>query len=148
MIMKILKYCLIFLLPLVLGSISFYLKSSYLSDNLSKILLPILLAILAITNTSLALVIGKLQELANKISISFEKTHKEIKNAYVYQIINIVIATITLILLNSKEFLEFYKYIHPILDAILLICLSISLSILFDIWNSIFEIIKGIAKLK
>ena len=145
---KILKYSFIFLLPIALGYLSFVFKSTYITENLSKILLPVLLAILAVTNTSLALVIGKLQELANKLAFNFDKTNNEIRNAYMYQIVNIIIATITLILLNSKCLLCLSNWIKPGLETLLLLCLSVSLSILFDIWNSIFDIIKEIAKLK
>ena len=148
MIRKILKYCLIFLLPIGLGYLSFYYGSTFLSENLSKILLPVLLAILAVTNTSLALVIGKLQELANKLAFDFEKTNKGIKRAYMYQIVNIIFAVIFLVLLNSKSFLDIDYNVKYILDTLLLLCLSISLSILFDIWSSIFDIIKEIAKRK
>ena len=69
----------------------------------------------------------------------FTKTTKEIKKAYMYQIVNIVFAILCLVLINSPNILALdynYKYI---LDTLLLLSLSISLSILFDIWQSIFS---------
>lgn len=145
---KILRYSLIVGIPIGMGYLSFQYESKFITDNLSKILLPILLAILAVTNTSLALVIGKLQELANKLAVDFEKTNNEIKKAYMYQIVNLIFAIIFLILLNSKIFIEFHICVKYTLDTLLLLCLSVSLSILFDIWNSIFDIIKEIAKMR
>lgn len=144
---KFVKYGLIIFLPIILGYISFDYGSTFLRENLSKILLPVLLAILAVTNTSLALVIGKLQELGTKMAKDFTKTTKEIKKAYMYQIVNIVFAILCLVLINSPQILALDYNIKYILDTLLLLSLSISLSILFDIWHSIFDIIEEIAKL-
>ncbi len=145
---RFLKYGLIISLPIILGYVSFYFESTFLRENLSKILLPVLLAILAVTNTSLALVIGKLQELATKLAKDFTETTKEIKKAYMYQIVNIVFAILCLVLLNSPQILGLEYNCKYVLDTLLLLSLSISLSILFDIWHSIFDIIQEIAKLK
>ena len=118
------------------------IDSNYIIDFLSKNLITILIALLAINLTTLSIVLTKIRELielhGNKAN--FNNTKNEMLLSIKEQLILIIFSLIILSILKSKWILLNYSYID-LIDILTISCLIYSLLILYDTAKSIFIII-------
>jgi hypothetical protein len=136
-------------ISIIIVSCSYLLKSDFFSKFFERNFLPILLTLTAISNTNIALISNKLQELASLLKkSSFEKTENELKFSFYVQLVNVCLTFFLLIVRYSTIITSDYWWIVFIVDILLTAILICSLDILKDICNAIFSIVRAINELK
>ena len=136
-------------ISIVIGTCSFLLKSDFFSKFFERNFLPILLTLTAISNTNIALISSKLQELAGLLKkSSFAKTESELKFSFYVQLVNVCLTFCLLIARYSTLITPEFWWVTFIIDIVLTAILICSLDILKDICNAIFTIIRAINELK
>lgn len=142
MIDKLITYALFILISLILVFVNKLLESDYLLTFLEKDLVTILIALLAINTTTASVIMTKLKEISDKNQIDFSHTITELKHSMIEQVIYIVFAVSSMMLMGSKLIISLHKYSETFLEIILVAVFISALYNLYDTANSIFIILK------
>lgn len=121
--------------------ISDAIDSRYLSDFLEDNLITILIALLAINNTTFSVVMTKLREISDKRGASFSETIKEFRKSNLEQVF-FILAAILLLVARDSEALEACDVILKVADIGLIAIFIASIHNLYDTGDSIFVILS------
>lgn len=145
MTMALLKNIALYLvIGFVVGLLSHFLKSVFLSKFLHDNIVSILINLLAINIATGGVVLTKLKEISLvHSSFDFSVTYNEISKSIKEQILLIVVSFLVLIFMDSKNIkLSLGAYHTLAFDSVLLAILIFALDILRDTGMSIFKLVK------
>lgn len=124
-------------------SIDSLLIFSYLKDNI----ISLLLTLLAINTATSGLIASKIQDISLQYKgLDFSPTIREMKKSLIEQIVLIVIAFTSLLIIDSTVIVFIHK--GAICCSVLVSVFSYAIYILWDTGRSVFVIIDEINKLK
>jgi uncharacterized membrane protein len=121
--------------------LSEWLNSSFLFEYLSKNLITLLVALLAINTTTVSVIMTKLKDISEKTGVDFRNSVSELKVSRFEQILLIIFAAILLIFTGSLKVLQIHSYAKFILYGLLSSVFVASMHSLFDTANAVFIIL-------
>jgi len=127
---------------LALELISQSLGSDFLSRFLAEDLITLLIALMAINTTTISVIMTKIKEIYDKKGGCFLGTIKEMKKSIIEQVALIIIATILLIIRESKFVNTLNDSPIFFVDGLLLALLVYAVYILYDTACGIFVILN------
>jgi hypothetical protein len=130
------------IIGLIVTLLTGWLKSDYISDFLSKNLITLLIALVAINTTTLSVVLTKIREISDKLGGDFSRTAKEMKISIAEQVILVILAFIVEVLGTSSLIIANFPHITFISNVVLIAVFSYALYILYDTANSVFVILR------
>jgi hypothetical protein len=121
--------------------ISFLLESGYIFAFINRGLIIILISLLAINTTTSSIIMTKLKEIADKTSVSFSRTIKQLHLSIKEQVWLIAIGLFFLIINNSELIQNKIPALTFAIDTILVAIFLYAILILRDTANAIFVIL-------
>lgn len=122
-------------------ALSEWLGSSFVFEYLSKNLITLLVALLAISTTTVSVIMTKLKDISEKTGADFKNTVSELKVSRFEQILLIIFAAILLIFAGSPKVLQLHSYAKFVLYSLLSSVFVASMHSLFDTANAVFIIL-------
>lgn len=138
MIETLKTYSLLIIICMTLVAASNFLGSGFLLDFLTKDLITLLVALLAINTTTISVIMSKLREVAKAESVDFSSTIHELRISIAEQVGYIVAAIILLIVHDSSRITSLHPFVEPTLEIGLLTIFMAALRNLQDTATAVF----------
>ncbi|NTU50021.1 MAG: hypothetical protein HGA87_03880 [Desulfobulbaceae bacterium] len=135
--------CMSIVLGVVLIVLSLVLDSDFIFGFLSKDLISLLVALMAINTTTMGVIMGKLKEIADQQDVDFSSTIKEMKVSVYEQVVLIIVAILLLVLKRSNLILQSNKSWEVVIWAGLAATFVYAIYILFDTAKGIFVLLEN-----
>lgn len=127
---------------LIVTYVSERLQSIFITEFLSRNLITLLIALLAINTTTLSVVLTKIREIMDKLGGDFSRTAKGMKKNIIEQVVLVISAFVIQVIGTSSIIIARFSSITFISNVLLIAIFFYALYILYDTANSVFVILK------
>ena len=130
------------LIGLIVTYASERLQSIFIAEYLSRNLITLLIALLAINITTLSIVLTKIREIMDKLGGDFSRTEKGMRKSVIEQVVLVISALIIQIISTSSIIITRFPIVIFISNVLLVAIFFDALYVLYDTADSVFVILK------